>query len=169
MVNLLKLPYTNLYNFKSTDLKNLIFGKELISKGLAEDIGCEIQYESEKSTIKYFIKLLIKSLYLGTGNEIIEIMENLNVQETNFVNEIIIFVIKLWENSSFYQKSILFYMLLNEYSYKDIAYILQASPSYIKKQVQKLAELMDSNIKYERLHEIILTANNEDKGIYESL
>lgn len=163
MVHLRTFPYLIPPSFKASDVKRLAFSDELCSKGLAEDLGNETLYDMEKVTIRFFIRAFVRALYTGSTFELTEILENVHPSFNKFVEQIGQFVEDLWIDISYYQKAILYYSLINEYSIKDIAYILNTSPSTIKRQFLHVAEHMSRDSKYDRLHQIMLQPSEVDK------
>jgi hypothetical protein len=164
MMNLLDLPYAYPV-FSPKDVEKLILGEKLISKGYAEDLGssAELQYDLEKPAIRYFIRLFVRALFLGSSTDVHMILDKVPEQNKLFVEEIRDYVEKVWDNITFYQKTILYFSLVNEYSRKDICKIFGICPSILKRQIRLISDVLPRDAKFFRLHEVILAPHNYDK------
>lgn len=164
MMQLSELPYASPI-FRPQDVEKLTLGKKIISKGYAEDLGssAELQYDLEKTAIRYFIRLFIRALYLGSSAEISAILDKVPTDNKPFVNEIQTYVETMWTSISFYQKAILYFTIVNEYSRTDVCGILEASPSNLKRQIRMISDVLPRDVRFFRLHEVILSSHIYDK------
>jgi hypothetical protein len=137
-------------------IENLPLAGTCLPKGLAEDLNKKIQYQLEVTTILYLLKIFIYSLYTGTSGLYMACINVTDPKYSNFINQVKIFTEDLWKNTTFFQKSLLYFKIVNDYSVQKMGRMLKMSPADIRSQFLRVSDYMNFDIKYDRLHEIIL-------------